>query len=331
MKKNYFILIVLYGLIAHGQSAEFLIDFEGANPLSNLPTGVTVVDAVGTSVNVRGRGNIIQVANQVSAGGTGSNTLKLDRQSHIILNKDALGNGSFSIVARYEGSGNGDNSQGIGNVQGMGFMSVVVFDSEPNPGVWQIRRLEHRFANGQMNGLQMNTTANALNSRLPIRDDLLEGMKHVVLTYNDTDGLFRLYIEGQQAAISGSNSARLTGNSDINVYLSYRSDAIDTGTGAVTPSFNGDGETKDVKSEWDDIAVFKRAITDQEVTDLFNGGTPLSTVGYHRQSSVSIFPNPVADELNFTGDKVRFIEVYNMLGKKVYSKQCNCDVTYKKI
>ena len=332
MKKIYtFLSILFFAITAFGQGAVFVIDFEGSNPLSNLPTGVTIVDAFGTDVNVRDLGSVSQVANVVSAGGTGTNTLKMDRQSHIILGEDALGNGSFSIVAKYEGSGNGDNSvtPAIGNVQGMGFMSVVYFGAETSPSAWQIRRLEHRFANGQMNGLQMNTTTNAFGSRLPVRDDLLEGMKHVVLTYNDTDGLFRLYIEGQQAAISGSNDVRLTGNTDVNVYLSYRSGAIDTSTGAVTPSFNGSGETKDVKSEWDDISVFQRALSDQDVTDLFNGADPLTLSVQDPDNilSVSVHPNPVTDYLNFTGDSVTSIEVYDILGTKVFSRVLDANQT----
>lgn len=332
MKKIYIFSSILFITITtFGQPAEFVIDFENSNPLNNLPVGVTIVDAAGTDVIVKDRGTITQVANEISIGGTNTNTLKMDRQSHLIIGEEALGNGSFSIVAKYEGSGNGDNSQTpiIGNLQFLGFMSITYFDAETNPGVWQIRRLEHRFANGQMLGFQMNSTQNQPASRLPIRDDLLEGMKHVVVTYNDTDGLFRLYIEGQQAAISNNNTARLTGNTDVNLYLSYRIGSLNANTGAITASTTGMGETKDVKSEWDDISVFRRVLSDQEVTNLFNGADPLtlSVEAPNNPLSVSVHPNPVKDYLNFTGDKVASIEIYDILGTKIITKVLDANQT----
>ncbi|WP_299552313.1 T9SS type A sorting domain-containing protein [Seonamhaeicola sp.] len=324
MKKIYpTILFMLLSILTYAQGAEFEWTFEEADPLgTDKPTGITIVDAGGTNVQVKDLGSVAQVANSVTDDGSGTNnTLSMDRQSHIILDETVLGNGSFSIVAKYEGSGNGDNSMSIGNVQDTGFISIAVFDSEPNPGVWALRRLHHKFANGQMNGLKIGNTANAFGSRLPVRDDLLEGMKHVVLTYNDTDGLFRLYIEGDLDGVGGDNGGRLTGNTNVKVYLSYRGGSIDSGTGAVTASLNGDGDSKDVKSEWDNIAVFKRALSDQDVLDLYNGANPLTlAIDQVTLENFNAYPNPVKDHLHFSSRHVKSIEVFNVLGTKVMKR-----------
>ena len=90
----------------------------------------------------------------------------------------------------------------------------------------------------------------------------------------------------------------------------------------------------------DDIAIYNRALTDQEVTNLYNSANTnecltmvintgvLSTTPVTYTSSVSIYPNPANDQItidcgnlaNVTGWSIK---ITNMLGQEVFNQPMN--------
>jgi len=69
----------------------------------------------------------------------------------------------------------------------------------------------------------------------------------------------------------------------------------------------------------DNIEVYQRAISDAEVTTLFNGGT--LSVNNQSKEIFNSYPNPVVDYLHFSSNDVYSVEVYNILGAKVSSQK----------
>jgi hypothetical protein len=335
MKKNYLILLLLFiSFLGYSQGEEFTIDFEGADPLNNLPAGVTSVNPTGdvlAFVNTNGYmfetagGDIVQqdvgaqearteFENTIFTDGT-NNLLQADYTGHIIINETALGTDSYTVRLNYMVFGHTQSSTDCG------IFTVVGNDA----GTWKSDRITSRNG-GYTTGLGLTPIGGASGFQY---GTIVPLYREIVLTYNSSDKFYRIYIDGVLA--STSTEEQTSGEWDARkFYIGFTGrnsigngdgvDHIDTATGEFTANgLRNDGRTSDLQTRMDNIQVYKRAITDAEVTTLFNGGT-LSTNNQAKEVFNS-YPNPVIDYLHFSSKDVYSAEIYNILGTKVSSQK----------
>jgi hypothetical protein len=200
-----------------------------------------------------------------------------------------------------------------------GLITIVGDDA----GTWKSDRITSRnggfasglgLAAGGANGFPYGTAA-------PITSD-------VVLTYNSTDELYRLYKDG--ALKSTSSAAQASGEWDTRkVYIGFSGrnsigngdgvDQLSTTTGEfLANGVRTDGRNADLQTRMDNIQVYQRAISDSEVTTLFGGGT--LSANSQTKETFSSYPNPVNDRLYFSSRNVYSVDIYNILGSKVSSQ-----------
>ena len=68
----------------------------------------------------------------------------------------------------------------------------------------------------------------------------------------------------------------------------------------------------------DDLKIYNYAISQSQVTDLYNQITLSTTENKASSSDISIYPNPAKDFVNIQSDiKIKSAEIYNMAGQKV--------------
>ncbi|MDO7172379.1 T9SS type A sorting domain-containing protein [Mariniflexile sp. AS56] len=338
MKKIYStILLLTLNFLVYSQGPEFTIDFEGTDPLNNLPSGVTSVDPDNTRGNVLAfvganvyffetdGGDIVQqdtgvvedraqFANTIFTDG-GNKLLQTDYTGHIIINETALGTDSFTLRLNYMVFGHGMGSTDCG------IITIVGNDA----GVWKSDRITSRNG-GFTTGLDITAIGTATGG-FPY-GTVEPTSRDFVITYNATDKLYRLYKDG--ALSTTSTVAQPSGEWDTRkVYLGFSGrnsigsgdgvDHINTATGEFTANgVRNDGRTADLQTRMDNIQVYQRAISDAEVTTLFNGGT-LSAYSQTKEI-FSAYPNPVVDYLNFSSKDVYSVDIYNILGAKVSSQ-----------
>tara|TARA_R110001592_G_scaffold139136_1_gene358931 strand:+ start:2527 stop:3261 length:735 start_codon:yes stop_codon:yes gene_type:complete len=161
--------------------------------------------------------------------------------------------------------------------------------------------------------------------------------REVVITYNDTDKFYRVYIEGVQQILS--ETVQTSGDwTDRKFYIGFAGrnsigsgdgiSHIDPSTGNFTSNgFRNDGRTSDLQMRMDNIEVYQRAISDAEVTTLFEGGT--LSVNNQTKEIFSSYPNPVVDYLHFSSKEIYSVDIFNVLGAKVSSQKVinNVDMT----
>jgi hypothetical protein len=312
MKKRILLIVmVIFITTLSAQNAESYETFEGADPLNNLPTGVTSVNPIGNAIvyiakdryyfNSLG-GSLITVPTDggelvsraqfaniiVTDSDTSSKAFQGDYTGHIIIDEASLGGGDFSIVFDYRVFGHSMASTDSG------IITIVGQDA----GVWKDDRLTARnggFASGMglaaggANGFVYGNTA------LPPNDD-------VVLTYTSSDQLYRFYKNG--TLMSTSSAAQDSGEWDNRkIYIGFAGrNSIGNGNGAshlnaTTGEFdaNGvrnDGRNNDLQTRVDNISVFKRAISQTEITSLYgtdgtDGTSPLEVASVSWDGSES--------------------------------------------
>ena len=101
--------------------------------------------------------------------------------------------------------------------------------------------------------------------------------------------------------------------------------SVETNSGKMR--FGGDAE---LNTYWhngmmDDIGIWNRTLTQQEITDLYDSNS--LAIDGQSQSDISIYPNPVIDKLFVQGlSNPTKISVYNILGKLVFSKTTSSEI-----
>jgi hypothetical protein len=137
---------------------------------------------------------------------------------------------------------------------------------------------------------------------------------HLVYTYDPIDGqstsAFKVYINGTLTS---------------SIYSNYNGDqSLNTQAGESLTFGSVIGQ--ELIGKLDDIGIWNRALTQQEITGLYNATLNTSTA--IENNEISIYPNPAKDRItidcgnlaNVTGYKVKII---NMLGQEVYSGAIN--------
>lgn len=311
MKNAYFTLSLLFTcLLSFSQGAEYVLDFEGFDPLYNLPAGVTNVDAVGDATYVdSGTGTNITVTqspNTVISDGSGGNELFMDFMGYLLLDIPDNPTSGFSLVTEARRTDN--------NSWWNGFITITGYDS--NIGLYVINRLQLSKPSGDISGFKLDAPA-----VLPLDSGV---DRHLVFSYDGNTGLFNLYIDGVYQATS-SEDLLLQNYTNLKLYIGVKGE-IDTSTGSYSDFIDANGLTRDPRLYVDNISYFNRTLSETESLALYNGNDPLTLSVDSKFKSIektSIFPNPVKDRLYFKSDRVHSVDVYNLMGSKVLSQKVN--------
>lgn len=133
--------------------------------------------------------------------------------------------------------------------------------------------------------------------------------KHMVFTYEQSTSTVKIYLNGQFKT-SGTFSSLNTSNT-ILLYLG---------------SLFG-GTTQKYFGYVDDLKIYNYALTDIQVTSLYNNNSLSSSSFSQNNLEVSLYPNPVNDVINIDmTNELKSVEIYNIQGQKVKShnqKQIN--------
>jgi hypothetical protein len=144
-----------------------------------------------------------------------------------------------------------------------------------------------------------NTTAEMFGSFSPT----YQINQHIVFTFDGINGKF--YLNGSLMN-TVSNSGSISQSSNL---FFGKSGCV---FGQMIDAFNG---------KIDDIGIWNRALTQQEITNLYNAS--LSTEDF-AINTIDIYPNPTTSLLNFkSAVQVEKIVIYNMLGQVVQQEKIN--------
>jgi hypothetical protein len=174
--------------------------------------------------------------------------------------------------------------------------------SNPNGQTWGIDLI-----NGQIRAFVLkSSTVNNQESVITSSNVVLNQWNNIVATLDNS--YLKLFLNGtlvQEIIIPAGFSINTMGTSGISIGCSNQA--------------NGYWYESDAKI--DDIGFWNRALTQQEITNLYNSS--LSTQEF-AINEVSIYPNPTTSILNFKSVvAVETIAIYNMLGQLVQQEKVN--------
>jgi len=347
MKKIYTMLLLLsISLFTYSQGPEFRIDFEGENPLANLPFGITSVNpqdhyetpeapgvfsdsivayiAKNSYYFIEEGGDLVRdelftQRNQfdnVVKDVIGNKVLQTDYTGHVVIDEQALGTGSYTVRL---------NISVFGHRMGGTDCGIFTITGNDN-GTYKDDRVTSRNG-GFTTGLG---DTKGIGGALGFAYGQTEPPhREVVITYNDTDKLYRIYIEGVLQILS--ETPQTSGDwTDRKFYIGFAGrNSIGSGDGIIhldpttgvftSNGVRNDGRVADLQMRMDNIEVYQRAISDAEVTTLYTGGT--LSVNNQSKEIFNSYPNPVVDYLHFSSNDVYSVEVYNILGAKVSTQK----------
>ena len=149
-----------------------------------------------------------------------------------------------------------------------------------------------------------------------------------------TANSYKLFINGVLNSSGNSNT-----NSILGIF----------GVGAVKGSSSSSGMANFFKGKLDDIGFWNRSLTQQEITDLYNGNICYQTitvtdtliintnlVGFNPvtyQNTIKIFPNPTSDHItinygNFAALNGYQLKIINSLGQQMFQTAINQQSSY---
>jgi len=169
-------------------------------------------------------------------------------------------------------------------------------------------KVQYSFYNGT------NSDLNVLESNISLD---LNNWYNICITHADDE--IKLYINGiLDSQLQTSNV--VDWSTSINTPCS--------GSGMyIGKDFNNCSIDRGFYGVIDDFGIWNRALTQQEVTNLFNSDTTLSTTDF--LNSIIMYPNPVKNMLTIDGFVVKDFVIYSVLGKVVLkmSNQNTIDVS----
>lgn len=250
MKKNYILIIIgllLLGTQTYGQAPKFSLDFEGASPLSNLPSGVTNVNGTNT-IRVKNTTNYTAIPNAVQSDGAGGKELFLDFQGYLKIN---IPNPSAGFSLAYDYRRNNLNDDWY-----LGFLSFI-----GNSGI--DKKLE-KLLIGQWDGKLNFGGVDSSNSPIGFNTDY-----KIVVTCSAT-GDVKVYVDNvlRLSVPNSTSSYNINTWTNASLLLSYKGDSFD-GTN-VTPENEYATNARDTRTFVDNVALYERALTASEVAVLFN-------------------------------------------------------------
>jgi hypothetical protein len=300
MKTNYFLItacVLLLETFSYGQGEEFYLDFEGVNPLSNLPTGVTNVDGTNT-VRVKNNTDYAAIPNTVESDGNGGNELFLDYHGYLRMDLTDTSTG-FSVVYDYRMSNVEDADWWLG------FLTFIGNEGVDN----KLEKIQiKQYWVGQLNFANVDA---------PNTVDFRTADVKVVVTCSSI-GDIKVYINNVVVLdiLNSASSYNMHTWTNAGLLLSFKGDAFD-GTN-VTPEGDYASNSRDARVYVDNISLFDREVSVSEVNQLFNDGNNTLQIEDKNvlNNQVGVYPNPVTDILNFSSE-VESTEIYNILGAKI--------------
>lgn len=280
MKKNYLLIVVcavLVSTMSYGQAPKFSLNFDGANPLSNLPSGVTNVNGTNT-VRVKNTTDYPAIPNAVQSDGAGGNELFLDFQGYLKINVPTPSAG-FSLAYDYRRNNLNDDWW-------LGFLTFIGDEGAVN----KLEQIQIRQWDGQMDfgGSQTSDSPIGFNA------------DYKVVVTCSTSGDIKLYVDNV-LKLSVPNSAS-TKNihtwTNASLLLSFKGQSFD-GTN-VTPENEYTSNARDTRVFVDNVDLYERELSEAEIAVLFNttpsfGKAPKFFLDFENASPLSYLPSGVAN------------------------------------
>lgn len=165
----------------------------------------------------------------------------------------------------------------------------------------------------EQNGITFFGSGNATSSNGNVSTGSISNLSnwnHIVGVYNSNITTMSVYVNG--ILISTSQIVSNPQNHDNNGQLFF---------GVEHPTISLPSGPNFLTGKLDDIGIWNRALTQQEITNLYNAS--LSTEDF-AINGFTIYPNPTTTFLNFkTSIQVEKILIYNMLGQLVQQEKVN--------
>jgi hypothetical protein len=174
--------------------------------------------------------------------------------------------------------------------------------SNPNGQTWLID-----LSNNQINGVILNTSTNTTQQGLSTSSNIsLNEWNHLVMTFDNIS--LKLFLNGALV-------------SEIAKPANFIFNTMGTSGISIGSSNQANGYWYESDAKIDDIGFWNRALTQQEINNLYNAS--LSTQDF-AINEMSIYPNPANNVLNFKATlEVETIAIYNMLGQLVQQENIN--------
>lgn len=286
------IAVIFNDTPSYGKAPKFFLDFENANPLSNLPPGVTNVNSANTIKIKNDNAKVYApIPNAVQSDGAGGNELFLDFQGY--LKVDVTPSTGFSLVYDYRRNDLNDDWW-------LGFLTFIGNDGTNN----KLEQLQIKEWSGQ---LHFNGTDSANPYPIWFNTDY-----KIVVTCSAT-GTLKVYVDNVlKLTKSGTNINTWT---NAGLLLSFKGNTFD-GTN-VTPEGDYASNARDTRAFVDNVALYEGELSAAEVAVLFANGNNTLSVKDQKTIRVSMYPNPVAAVLNFSSPDVKSVAIYSILGSKV--------------
>ena len=127
----------------------------------------------------------------------------------------------------------------------------------------------------------------------------------ITCSYNQTSQTAKIYIDGSLIA------------SDLSTESYYSSPAYQP---YLQFSRYHGGDPQGVDGNIDEIGLWRRALTDSEVTQVYNqqGTLDINEFNLDNKSEISLYPNPAKNRINIVGsNESQEYSIFNMVGEKV--------------
>lgn len=109
---------------------------------------------------------------------------------------------------------------------------------------------------------------------------------HIVFVVDQVNEETRYYINGSLLATTNWATSLLDGTMDNSAGIAI----------GYSPCVNGTSIQR-FHGSFDDLRIYTRSLTDEEVTALYNEGNPTAGLGDEMTMNITIFPNPVSNQL----------------------------------
>jgi len=295
---------------AQGYEAQVLFDFEDGQ-IPELE-GFYNVDGEG-DVEIKNQGTHTQVSNEI-VGDENQTVLFTDYEGYIGFDETLLNKSKFSFTANYKWTGQGVWWLGFLNFVGYNEDRMIEDPDNPEnkinePG-WEAPKLQIQNPQGILNGLGIQTADPVLPK---------DTYYHIVFTYEE--GIAKIYINGElQGETSAEDAQNLHAFTDLKFFVGAKIE-VDSSTGEISMSADGNGNSKSTQTYLDDVALFDRVLDAGEALQLSQGAPIVTSISevVKTEKTAYFYPNPANEEFTISSDHVEKVNIYNMSGSKVLS------------
>lgn len=169
---------------------------------------------------------------------------------------------------------------------------------------------------GVLIGYESSTGSNSVLNHNAITD-YVGNWKHLVVSYNNVDESLSIYVDGE--LVEGTSTSVNINNNTEPLIVGNMYTPPSSQPGMLNAFFNG---------KIDDIGVWDRVLTSEEITELYN--SPLSINELNNQLSFSVYPNPTKNDITiFVSEYTSPIDfsIYDNSGKIIFTSKINSELT----